>query len=155
LPDKEEIIDVLGKLTADCTSVSFDATMRTARSSAHELAHGNLPTTAASTDAATAPGAAVDVSILTRQGTVSQAGQSQRRKTPVRTSSAHAHRKSEGAQVDKENVGNVFAKKPCGVGDKDGDKELKSGPVRKFARDYSSSDPSQTFDAVLKTRFGL
>jgi len=146
---------VLGKLTADCTPVSFDATTRTARSSAHDLSHGNLPTTAASTDAATAPGAAVAVSTFTQPGTVSQAGESHRRKTPVRPSSAHAHRKTESSQVDKENVGNVSAKKPCGVGDKGGDKEQKSGPMRKVARDYGSIDASQTFDAVLKIRFGL
>jgi len=86
---------------------------------------------------------------------VSQAGESHRRKTPVRPSSAHAHRKTESSQVDKENVGNVSAKKPCGVGDKGGDKAQKSGPMRKVARDYGSIDASQTFDAVLKIRFGL
>ena len=146
---------MLGKLTADRTSVSFDATTRTARLSAHELAHGNLPSAAASTDAATAPGVAVAASTFNQPGKVSQASESNRRKTPVRPSSAHAHRKSEGSQVDKENVGNVSAKKPCGVGEKGGDNELKSGLVRKVARDYSSSDASQTFDAVLKIRFGL
>ena len=142
MPDKEEIINVLGKLTADCAPASVVPVTCPTVSSAQQLADADLPT-ASCAHAATSPGAC-------------QASESHRVKTQARPSSAHARRKSEGAHVDKENMSNGSLQKSGGAGGKGVDKGLKSSLVKKAARDHGgSSDASQTFDAVLKSRFGL
>ena len=158
MPDKEEIIQVLGKLAA-ASSISDD---ESDPASAHLTANTSSDSPTSAADNLRTPNTN-DALASTKGPKIREVRLSQKREKSARKSASHAQRKSIGVQGDKENfpnhVVNNSESMQAGISEGQGPgAETRVDGVKKPARQHDFSaiqDSSLTFDAVLRSRFGL